>query len=68
MYEDAGCCPPPCRHGWGAHRALGSRVKTSWVAVMNELTTKLRGLEELCSWLEGPGVRIYSLLLKPQPG
>jgi hypothetical protein len=31
---------------------------------MNELTTKFRRLEDLCSWLEGPGARIYSLLLE----
>jgi hypothetical protein len=32
---------------------------------MNELTTKFWRLEELCAWLEGLGVRIYSLLLGP---
>jgi hypothetical protein len=32
---------------------------------MNELTTKFWRLEELCSWLEGLGVRIYDLLLGP---
>jgi hypothetical protein len=46
-------------------RSLG---KTSWVEVMNELTTKLQGMEELCLRLEGPGARIYSLLLGPPPG
>jgi hypothetical protein len=40
--------------------------ETSQVEVMNELTTKFWRLNELCSWLEGPGVRICSLLLGPQ--
>jgi hypothetical protein len=35
---------------------------------MNQLTTKLQGLEELCSRLKGPGMRIYSLLLASPSG
>jgi hypothetical protein len=35
---------------------------------MNELATKFWRLEELCSWLEGPGARICSLFLGPPPG
>jgi hypothetical protein len=38
------------------------------VEVMNELTAKFQKLEELCSWLEGPSMRICSLLLEPPPG
>jgi hypothetical protein len=41
---------------------------TSRVEVMNELTTKFQELEELCSWINGPGVRICILLLVPLPG
>jgi hypothetical protein len=37
--------------------------KASQMEVMNELTAKFQKLEELCSRLEGPGTRIYSLLL-----
>jgi hypothetical protein len=37
------------------------------VEVMNELTTQLQELEELCPRIEGPGVRIYNLLLGPLP-
>jgi hypothetical protein len=48
---------------------LGSSLdETSHVEVMNELATKFWRLEELCSRLEGPGVRIYSTLLGPPPG
>jgi hypothetical protein len=32
---------------------------------MNKLTAKLWGLEELCSYLEEPGMRICILLLGP---
>jgi hypothetical protein len=42
--------------------------ETSRVEVMNELTAKILRLEELCSWLEGPGIRICSLLLSQPPG
>jgi hypothetical protein len=42
--------------------------ETSQVEGMNVLITKLQGLEELCSQLEGPCVRICSLLLRPPPG
>jgi hypothetical protein len=45
-----------------------SPVETSLVEVMNEVSAKVRGLEELCSWLEGHGMRIWSLLLGPPPG
>jgi hypothetical protein len=38
------------------------------VEVLNELTTKLQGLEELCSRLKGPGMRIYILLLASPSG
>jgi hypothetical protein len=34
---------------------------------MNELTAKFQKLEELCSWPEGPGSQICSLLLGPPP-
>jgi hypothetical protein len=33
------------------------------VEVTNKLVNKFWRLEELCSWLEGPGVRICNLLL-----
>jgi hypothetical protein len=42
--------------------------ETSWVEVMSELTIKICRLEELCSQLEGPSMRIYSLLLGPPSG
>jgi hypothetical protein len=42
--------------------------ETTWVDVMNELTTNFQRLEQLCSRLEGSGMRIYSLLLGPPPG
>jgi hypothetical protein len=32
---------------------------------VDELVAKFRKLEERCSWLERPGVRIYDLLLGP---
>jgi hypothetical protein len=35
---------------------------------MNELTAKFLRLEELCSLLEGSGVRIRGLLLRPPAG
>jgi hypothetical protein len=41
--------------------------EASRVEVMNELTTKFQKLKELCSWPEGPGMRICSLLLGPPP-
>jgi hypothetical protein len=41
--------------------------ETSRVEVTNELVTKFQRREELCSWIEGPGVRIYDLLLGPPP-
>jgi hypothetical protein len=37
-----------------------SPSETSRLEVMNELTTKFWELEELCSWLKGPGARICS--------
>jgi hypothetical protein len=51
-----------------AELALGrSPNKTSRVEVMNDLVAKFQRWKELCSWLEGPGVRIYDLLLGPPP-
>jgi hypothetical protein len=41
--------------------------ETSQVEVMSELTTKFHKLEELCSWLQGPGAYICSLLLGSSP-
>jgi hypothetical protein len=41
--------------------------ETSQVEVMNELTTNFWRLEELCSWLEGPSMRICGLLLGQPP-
>jgi hypothetical protein len=41
--------------------------ETSWVEVMNELVAKFWRWEELCSRLEGLGVRIYDLLLGRPP-
>jgi hypothetical protein len=41
--------------------------ETSRVKVTNELVVKFRRWEELCSWLKGPGMRIYDLLLGPPP-
>jgi hypothetical protein len=38
------------------------------VEVMNELTANFQKLEQLFSQLEGPGMRIYSLLLGPPSG
>jgi hypothetical protein len=35
--------------------------------VMNDLVAKFWRREELCSWLEGPGVMICDLLLRPLP-
>jgi hypothetical protein len=37
--------------------------ETSWVEVTNELVANFQRWEELCSGLEGPGVRICDLLL-----
>jgi hypothetical protein len=52
-----------------AELVLGrSPDKTSRVEVMNELTANFRRLEELCSRLEGSGVRICDLLLGRPPG
>jgi hypothetical protein len=42
--------------------------ETFWVEVMDELVAKLWRLEELCSRLEWPGVRICDLLLGPPLG
>jgi hypothetical protein len=42
--------------------------ETSRVEVMNELAAKFWRLEDLCSRLEGPDMRICSLLLMPPPG
>jgi hypothetical protein len=41
--------------------------ETSRVEVMSELTAKFWRTEELCSQLEGPGMRICDLLLEPPP-
>jgi hypothetical protein len=41
---------------------------TSRVEVMCELSTKFQRLEELCSWVEGPGARIFSMLHGLPPG
>jgi hypothetical protein len=41
--------------------------ESSRVEVMNELVAKFRRQEELCSWLEGPSMRICDLLLGPPP-
>jgi hypothetical protein len=41
--------------------------ETFWVEVMNELVAKFLRLEELSSRLEGPGRRIYDMLLGPPP-
>jgi hypothetical protein len=41
--------------------------ESSRVEVMNELVAKFQRQEELCSWLEGPGMRICDLLLGPPP-
>jgi hypothetical protein len=67
--EDEGHCPLPRRGGPGAELMLGSLAnETSQVEVTNELATKFHRLEVVCSWLEGPDVRIYSLLLGPPIG
>jgi hypothetical protein len=51
-----------------AELVLGrSPGETSQVEVVSELTTKFHKLEELCSWLQGPGAYIYSLLLGSSP-
>jgi hypothetical protein len=51
-----------------AELVLGhSPNETSRVEVTNELVAKFRRWEELCSRLEGPGARIYDLLLGPPP-
>jgi hypothetical protein len=42
--------------------------ETFWVEVMDELVAEFRKLEERCSWLERPSVRIYDLLLAPPSG
>jgi hypothetical protein len=39
-----------------------------WVEVVGELVAKFLRLEELCSWLEWPGVRIWDLVLGPPFG
>jgi hypothetical protein len=39
--------------------------ETSQVEVTNELVTKFQRWEELCSWLEGPGTKICTLLIGP---
>jgi hypothetical protein len=41
--------------------------ETSQVEVTNELVAKFQRQEELCSQLQGPGVRIYDLLLGLTP-
>jgi hypothetical protein len=41
--------------------------ETSQVEVTNELVAKFWWREELCSWLEGSGTRIYDLLLGLPP-
>jgi hypothetical protein len=42
-----------------------SPTETSRVEVMDELVAEFWRLEELCSWLEGPSVRICDPLLGP---
>jgi hypothetical protein len=42
-----------------------SHDETFGVELMNELTMNFWRSEELCSQLEGPGMRIYGLLLGP---
>jgi hypothetical protein len=44
-----------------------SPSETSWVEFINKLVAKFWRREELCSWHEGPGVRICNLLLGPPP-
>jgi hypothetical protein len=39
--------------------------ETFRMEVMGELVTEFQRLEELCSWLEWPGMRICDLLLGP---
>jgi hypothetical protein len=39
--------------------------ETFWVEIADELVANFQRLEELCSWLERPSVRIYDLLLRP---
>jgi hypothetical protein len=50
------------------HMLERSPDETSRVEVMNKLAAKFWRLEELCSRPEGPGKRIYNLLLRPPPG
>jgi hypothetical protein len=51
-----------------AELVLGhSPNETFQMEVINELVVEFRRLEELCSRLEGPSVRIYDLLLRPLP-
>jgi hypothetical protein len=40
-----------------------SPYETFWVEAVGELFAEFRRLEEMCSWLKRPGVRIYDLLL-----
>jgi hypothetical protein len=42
--------------------------ETSWVEVMRELTVKIRRPDDFSLQLEGPSMRIYSLLLRPLSG
>jgi hypothetical protein len=39
--------------------------KTFWVEVVDALAAEFWKLEEWCSWLKHPGVRICDLLLGP---
>jgi hypothetical protein len=49
---------------WGLFIAPTSKE----LEVMNELVAKFRRWEELCSWLEGPGAKIYALFVRSPAG
>jgi hypothetical protein len=52
----------------GTELVLGrSPNETFRVEIVDELVAQFQKLEELCSWLERPGVRICDLLLGPSP-
>jgi hypothetical protein len=51
-----------------AELVLGrSPDETFQVEITDELVAQFRKLEELCSWLERPSVRICDMLLRPPP-
>jgi hypothetical protein len=52
-----------------AERVLGRSIgETTGMKVKSELASQFQRLEEVCSWLEGPGLRICDQLLGPSPG